>query len=245
MIKGQKLFIVMPAYNAESTLSKTIMRTPKEFVDKIILVNDGSKDATGDIAKKIGLLTFTHKQNKGYGGALKTGFSEALRLNADIIIVLHSDNQYEPSLVNKMASIIADDDADVVIASRMLDKNVFKVMPFYRYSANKILTFLQNTIFNRRFTEYHTGYRAYNAKVLANIPYFKNSDNFVFDNELLAQNIFGRFRISEIPCPVKYNEETSSISIPGSLKYFFGVLNVSLRYLLHKMKLKKYSILYV
>jgi glycosyltransferase involved in cell wall biosynthesis len=245
MIKDKKLIIVMPAYNSEFTLSKTINQIPREYVDNIILVDDGSEDDTSYIAKELNLVTFRHKQNKGYGAALKTGFSEALRLNTEIIIVLHSDNQYDPSLVNKMASIIADSNSDVVIASRMIDKNVSKVMPIYRYVANKILTFLQNIIFNCRFTEYQTGYRAYDAKVLKNITYMKNSDSFLFDNELLAQIIFKRFKISEISCSAKYDEETSSISIMGSFKYFFGVLNVSLRYLLHKMKLKKYPILII
>jgi glycosyltransferase involved in cell wall biosynthesis len=243
MIKDKKLIIVMPAYNSELTLSKTIESTPKKHIDNIILVDDGSNDNTIRIAKKLGLLTFKHNRNRGYGAALKTGFSEAIRLRADVIVVLHSDNQYTPALVNKMAYIIADNTTDVVIASRMLNKDVVKIMPFYRYIANKILTFLQNIIFKTSLTEYHTGYRAYNVKLLKNLNYFKNSDDFVFDNELLAQIIFKKFRISEISCPVKYDKETSSISIAGSIKYFFGVMNVSFRYLLHIFKLKKYYIL--
>jgi len=239
MIKNKKLIIVMPAYNSELTLSKTVEQIPKEHVDKIILVDDGSNDATFNIAKKLGLLSLKHKKNKGYGEALKTGFSEALRLNADIVVVLHSDNQYEPSLVNDMAHIIADNNSDVVMASRLLDKNAVRSMPFYRYIANRILTLMQNIVFRADFSEYQSGYRAYNAKVLRNIDYSKNSKTFVFDNELLAQVFLKKFKIREIPCPAKYDDETSSISIAGSFKYFFRVLNVAFRYFLHKMKLKK------
>lgn len=243
MIKNKKLIIVMPAYNVESTLFKTIDQIPKEYVDNIILIDDGSKDNTNIIAQKLDVLLFTHEHNKGYGEVLKKGFLEALKLGADIIIVLHSDNQYEPALVNEMALLIAKNDCDVVLASRMLDKNVMRIMPYYRYIANRILTFLQNIIFRQKLAEYHTGYRAYDARILNDIPYTKNSYNFVFDNELLAQIFHRGLKVIEIPCSTKYDVENSSISIKGSLKYFFGVMNVSARFLLHKLKLKKYRVL--
>ena len=243
MFKNKKLIIVIPAYNAENTLAKTVSEIPKGVVDRIILTDDGSMDNTGIIARKLEILTFTHDQNRGYGAAMKTCFTKALELNPNIIVVLHSDNQYEPKLINQMASIIDEGVYDVVLASRMLDKDVFKIMPFYRYVANKILTFIQNLIFGYKLTEYHTGYRAYNANVLRNVSYLKNSNDFVFDNELLTQIFFNKFKVTEILCPTVYNLETSSISITKSFKYFFGVLTTSLKYLLHKLKLKKYYIL--
>jgi glycosyltransferase involved in cell wall biosynthesis len=243
MIKNKRVSIIMPAYNAESTLSKTFGQIPENFADYIIIINDGSKDKTERIAKSLEAIVISHNINKGYGAALKTGFLKALELGSDIVVVLHSDNQYDPSLVKLMASIIAENNADVVMASRMLDKKVFRSMPFYRYLANKILTLFQNVMFGRRFSEYQTGYRAYNSNVIKSISIQNNSDSFVFDNELLAQILFKNFKVKEIPCPAKYNEETSSISIRGSLKYFFAVLGVSFSYLLHKANIKKYSIL--
>jgi glycosyltransferase involved in cell wall biosynthesis len=243
MICGKKLIIVIPAFNAEETLTKTFNGIPKEFVDDIVLTDDGSSDKTSIISRSLGIRTFLHRKNKGYGAALKTCFSEALKLDPDILIVLHADNQYAPELINQMAEIIKNDIADVVIASRMLDKHVFRSMPFYRFIANKILTFIQNLVFKKCLSEYQTGYRAYRTDVLRNVNYLKNSNDFVFDNELFSQIVFKDFRVTEIPCTTKYTEETSSISIPKSFKYFFAVLSTSLKYLFHKVRIKKYQIL--
>ena len=236
MIKGQKIIIVIPAYNAENTLAKTYNDIPPGIADEIVLTNDGSSDRTAEIAEKLGMLTFSHYKNKGYGAAMKTCFSEALKLNPDIIVVLHSDNQYDPKLTGKMARIIAEQDFDVVMASRMLDKNVFKAMPFYRYAANKILTLIQNIVFGLKLSEYQSGYRAYSADVLRKVSFIKNSDDFVFDNELLAKIIFHKFKVTEIECPARYLPENSSINIPKSFKYFFEVTKVCLKYRFNKIK---------
>jgi len=240
---NKKVIIVMPAFNASKTIAKTIKGIPEGIVNDLILVNDGSKDDTRIIAEELGVIVINHDINKGYGAALKTGFNKALDLNADIVAVLHSDNQYEPGLLSIIIEILIKGEADVVLASRMMDKNVFKSMPFYRYIANMILTLIQNIIFQKKMKEYQTGYRAYNANLLKMIPYHRNSNNFVFDNELFAQIVYKKSTIKEIPCPALYNEETSSINIPGSFKYFFNVISVSLKYLFHKMKIKKYYIL--
>jgi glycosyltransferase involved in cell wall biosynthesis len=239
----KKVIIVMPAFNADKTLTKTIKGIPEGIANNIILINDGSTDNTGITAEELGVIVINHARNMGYGAALKTGFNKALDLSADIVAVLHSDNQYEPGLLSIMIEILIKGKADVVLASRMMDKNVFKKMPFYRYSANRILTLIQNLIFQKKMKEYQTGYRAYNASLLKIIPYYKNSDDFVFDNELFAQINYKKSTVREIPCPALYNKETSSISISGSFRYFFNVISVSLRYLLHKMKIKKYYLL--
>jgi glycosyltransferase involved in cell wall biosynthesis len=240
---NKKVIIVMPAFNASKTIVKTIKGIPEGIVNDLILVNDGSKDDTRIIAEELGVIVVNHDINKGYGAALKTGFNKALDLNADIVAVLHSDNQYKPGLLSIMIEILIKGEADVVLASRMMDKNVFKSMPFYRYIANMILTLIQNIIFQKKMKEYQTGYRAYNTNLLKIIPYHRNSNDFVFDNELFAQIVYKKSTIKEIPCPALYNEETSSINIRGSFKYFFNVISVSLKYLFHKMKIKKYYIL--
>jgi glycosyltransferase involved in cell wall biosynthesis len=239
----KKVIIVMPALNAGKTLTKTIAEIPAGIAAGIILVNDGSTDNTEIAAEELGVIVINHSRNMGYGAALKTGFNEALDINADIVAVLHSDNQYEPGLLSIMIEILIKGEADVVLASRMMDKNVFKKMPFYRYLANRILTLIQNMIFQKKMKEYQTGYRAYNASLLKIIPYYKNSNDFVFDNELFAQITYKKSTVREIPCPALYNQETSSINIHDSFKYFFNVISVSLRYLLHKMKIKEYYLL--
>ncbi|MCL5072379.1 MAG: glycosyltransferase family 2 protein [Actinobacteria bacterium] len=243
MASDKKIVVVIPAFNAEKTLTDTFNEIPKELIDDIVLADDGSTDKTASISRNLGIRTFSHSKNKGYGAAMKTCFSEALNLGADIIVVVHSDNQYFPGLLIRMSEIIKNGSSDVVLASRMLDKNVFKIMPFYRYVANKILTGMQNLVFSHRLSEYQTGFRAYKTEVLRNVRYMKNSDDFVFDNELLAQIFHKKFSVAEIPCPVKYTDETSSINIPKSFKYFFNVLSVSFNYLLHRAGIKKYKIL--
>ncbi|MHB1347181.1 MAG: glycosyltransferase family 2 protein [Candidatus Humimicrobiaceae bacterium] len=240
---NNKVIIVMPAFNAGKTLGKTISKIPSGIADEIIIVNDGSHDDTKIIAEELGLTVINHDKNKGYGAALKTGFDKALDLNAGIVAVLHSDNQYSPELLSAMTKIIMKGEADVVLASRMMDKNVFRSMPFYRYFANRILTLMQNLVFRKKLKEYQTGYRAYKSDVLRNISYHRNSDYFVFDNQLFAQIADKKLTVMEIPCPAIYNAETSSINISGSFKYFFNVMSVSMGYLLHKLKIRKYNIL--
>lgn len=244
MLNNKKIVVVMPAYNAEKTLMKTYSEIPKDIVDEIILTDDASKDNTVDIAKKLNIKTIIHKSNKGYGANQKTCYIESLKLNADIVIMLHPDYQYTPKLIPAMASMIASGEYDVILASRILGRGALKGgMPLYKYIANRVLTLLENYMLGEKLTEYHTGYRAFNADVLKNIPFLKNSDDFVFDNQIIAQIFYFGYKIGEISCPTKYFPEASSINFKRSIKYGFGVLNTALRTILHKAKLKKYSIL--
>jgi len=244
MINGKKVIVVMPAYNAEKTLIQTYDEIPKDVVDEIILTDDASRDNTVEIAKKLNIQTIIHKSNKGYGANQKTCYIEALKLNPDILIMLHPDYQYTPKLITAMASMIAVDEYDVVLASRILGRGALKGgMPLYKYIANRVLTLLENYMMGQKLTEYHTGYRAFSSEVLKNIPFLKNSDDFVFDNQIIAQIFYFGYRIGEISCPTKYFPESSSINFRRSIKYGFGVLNTAFRTVLHKAKLKKYSIL--
>ena len=243
MINGKKITVVMPAYNAEKTIIKTYNDIPKDIVDGIILTDDASKDNTAKISKKLKIKTLIHKTNKGYGANQKTCYQEALKSNPDIIIMLHPDYQYSPKLITAMASLISVGEYDVVLASRILGRGALKGgMPLYKYIANRILTLIENVILGYKLTEYHTGYRAYSSKVLRNIPFLKNSDDFVFDNEILAQIIYYGYRIAEISCPTKYFPEASSINFSRSVKYGFGILLTCLKFLLHKFKIKKIDI---
>lgn len=244
MINGKKVIVVMPAYNAEKTLIQTYDEIPKNVVDEIILTDDASRDNTVEIAKRLNIPTIMHDSNKGYGANQKTCYIEALKRNPDIIIMLHPDYQYTPKLITAMASMIAVGEYDVVLASRILGRGALKGgMPIYKYIANRILTLLENYMMGQKLTEYHTGYRAYSSDVLKNIPFLKNSDDFVFDNQIIAQIFYFGYRIGEISCPTKYFPESSSINFRRSIKYGFGVLNTAFRTVLHKAKLKKYSIL--
>ena len=243
MIDGKKVTIVMPAYNAEKTLIKTYNEIPKDIVDRIILTDDASSDRTVEISKKLKIKTLIHEVNKGYGGNQKTCYLEALKGNSDIVIMLHPDYQYSPKLITAMASLISVGEYDVILASRILGKGVLKGgMPLYKYVANRVLTFVENIILGQKLTEYHTGYRAFSSEVLKSIPFLKNSDDFVFDNEILAQITYFGYRIGEISCPTKYFPEASSINFSRSLKYGFGVLLTSLKFVLQKWGLKKFSI---
>ena len=239
MINNKKIVIVMPAYNAQATLKETFEAIPKDIVDDILLVDDCSKDNTVELAKTIGIKTITHEKNLGYGGNQKTCYNEALKLGADIVIMLHPDFQYDPNLIPALASMIAYDNYDCAIASRMLvgsAKN--SKMPKYKYFANKFLTAFQNFFLNKNLSEYHTGYRAFSAETLRSLPYHKMSDDFIFDNEMLALIYYKGFSIGEISCPTKYFDGASSINFIRSCKYGFGVLKVSLLYRLAKLKIQ-------
>ena len=243
MIYGKRVIVVMPAYNAEKTLIKTYNEIPKDIVDDIILTDDASSDNTAKVAQKLNIKTIVHQTNKGYGANQKTCYTEALKLNPDIIIMLHPDYQYSPKLIPAMASMIALGGYDVVLASRILGRGALKGgMPLYKYIANRILTFIENILLNQKLTEYHTGYRAYSRKVLETIPFMKNSDDFIFDNEILVQIRYFNFNIAEISCPSKYFPEASSINFRRSVKYGFGVLATRFKYILQKLKIKKFTI---
>jgi len=244
MIDNQKIIVVLPAYNAERTLEKTYQEIPFDIVDDVILVDDFSTDKTSDAAIKLGVKNvIRHDSNKGYGANQKTCYREALRLGADIIIMLHPDYQYSPKLIHSMAYLIANDVYKVVLGSRILGKGALRGgMPFYKYIANRFLTFIQNILMNQKLAEYHTGYRAFSKDIFKEIDIEKNSDDFVFDNQMLAQICMKDFEIAEITCPTKYFEEASSINFSRSVKYGFGVLQTSIIYLLHRNLGKKFKI---
>ena len=233
----------MPAYNAEKTLRATYDEIPHEYVDDIILVDDASRDNTAELARELNINTFVHLENKGYGGNQKTCYREALKLGADIVIMLHPDYQYTPKLILAMASLIANGQYDIVLGSRILVKGVQgSGMPFYKYLSNRMLTLVQNILLNHKISEYHTGYRAFSRQVLESLPLHENSDDFVFDNQMLAQAIYFGYSIGEISCPAKYFEEASSINFARSVKYGLGVLTTSVQYRLHKWGMTRFRI---
>ena len=237
MYKSKKVIVVLPAYNAAQTLEKTYREIPFDLVDEVILCDDASKDTTTQLAKDIGIQhVITHEKNKGYGGNQKTLYNKALELGGDIIIMLHPDYQYTPKLIPSMVNIIGEGLYDVVLGSRILGNGALKGgMPIYKYIANRFLTFTQNLLVNHKLSEYHTGYRAFSREVLTEINFNNNSDDFVFDNEMLSQIIFADFGIAEVTCPTKYFEEASSINFSRSVKYGLGVLRVSLTHFFQKM----------
>ena len=241
MIKGQKIIVVLPAYNAMQTLEKTYNEIPFEIVDDVILVDDRSTDNTVEVATSIGIKhIISHETNKGYGGNQKSCYRKALELNADIIVMLHPDYQYTPLLLTSMCHIIANEVYPVVFGSRILGKGaLLGGMPIYKYIFNRCLTLAQNILINQKLSEYHTGYRAYKREVLENILFENNSDDFVFDNEVVSQIFMKGYQIAEITCPTKYFEEASSINFSRSMKYGLGVLRVSLVHFLHKKGLVK------
>jgi glycosyltransferase involved in cell wall biosynthesis len=236
MILGKKLVIVLPAYNAALTLKKTYSEIPFEIVDEVVLVDDASKDNTFELAKEIGIRhVIRHEKNQGYGGNQKTCYSKALEIGADIVIMLHPDYQYTPKLIHSMAFLIANGVYPVVLGSRILGKGALKGgMPMYKYIFNRFLTFSQNVLLNQKLSEYHTGYRAFSKEVLEAINYKANSDDFVFDNQMLSQIFYAGYDIAEVTCPTKYFPEASSINFSRSLKYGLGCLSVSLKYRLNK-----------
>ncbi len=235
MILGKKLIVIMPAYNAEKTLRQTYAELPHDYVDEIILVDDSSEDSTADLAETLGITTIIHTENMGYGANQKTCYREALRHKPDIVVMVHPDYQYSPRLVTAMAAMITSGHYDVVLGSRILGGKTRKGgMPLYKYIANRFLTLFENILLDVKLSEYHTGYRAFSRRVLETLPIENNSDDFVFDNEMLAQAIFFGFEIGEISCPARYFEEASSINFPRSVKYGLGVLLTSLKFVLHK-----------
>jgi len=226
----------MPSYNAVKTLAVTYNDIDKSIVDEIILVDDASSDATVELAKQLNIRTIVHEKNKGYGANQKTCYRAALETSADIIIMLHPDYQYDPRLLPAMAHLVATDLYDVVLGSRILGRGAIEGgMPRYKYFANRLLTFIENILIGQKLSEYHTGYRAYTRQVLESIPFEKNSDNFIFDNEILVQAHSKKFRIGEISCPTRYFADASSIGFLKSCVYGLGVLRVALQYRLNKL----------
>ena len=241
MYKDKKVAVVLPAYNAEKTLQKTLEEIPTELVDIIILGDDNSLDNTVELARGLGIQEICkHDINKGYGANQKTLYTKALELEADIVVMVHPDYQYTPLLIPAMVNIIGEGLYDVVLGSRILGKGaLIGGMPKYKYVANRFLTFFQNLLVSHKLSEYHTGYRAFSAEVLQGIKFMKNSDDFVFDNQMLSQIIMKEYGIAEITCPTKYFEEASSINFKRSMTYGIGVLKTSIIHRLHKWKLIK------
>ena len=245
MYNNKKVVVVLPAYNAALTMEKTVSEIPADVVDEIVLVDDNSTDNSLEVAQKLGIRhIIRHTQNKGYGGNQKSCYDKALALNADIVIMLHPDYQYTPKLLLAMISVIGNDLYKVVFASRILGKGALKGgMPLYKYISNRILTLFQNIMMNQKLSEYHTGYRAYHKDVLKKINYAQNSDDFIFDNEMVAQIFYNGFEIAEITCPTKYFKEASSINLKRSITYGLGVLKVSVLYFLTRLKIYKWKLL--
>jgi glycosyltransferase involved in cell wall biosynthesis len=235
MIKGRRIAVVMPAYNAEKTLKRTFDEIPHDLVDDIILVDDGSWDNTVEIARSLDIRTIIHPENIGYGGNQKTCYATALGLGADIIIMLHPDYQYTPKLVTAMASLLAEGLFDCVLGSRILGIGALEGgMPLHKFVANRFLTLVQNLLLRYKLSEYHTGYRAFTREVLESLPIAQNSDDFVFDNQMLSQIIYLGYSIGEISCPTLYMEDSSSINLRNSIIYGLGVLKTSITYRLCK-----------
>lgn len=244
MLKGNKVIVVFPAYNAEKTIERTFNEIPLDIVDEVILVDDCSNDNTIGIAERLGIHhIIRHDVNKGYGGNQKTCYNKALELRGDIIIMLHPDYQYTPLLVPAMAHIIASGVFPVVFGSRILGNGARRGgMPLYKYLFNRFLTLTENIILHRKLSEYHTGYRAFSADVLRNINYKANSDDFVFDNQVIAQIFMAGYDIAEVTCPTKYFDEASSINFSRSMKYGFGVIGTAFKYRLHKWHIRRFKL---
>ena len=244
MYKEKKVVVVLPAYNAAQTLEKTYREIPFNMVDEVILCDDASSDETLSVAQSLNLKhIIVHDENKGYGANQKSLYNKALELGADIVIMLHPDYQYTPKLIPTMVNIIGEDLYPVVLGSRILGRGALKGgMPLYKYLANRCLTFTQNLLIQYKLSEYHTGYRAFNKTVLKAINFNENSDDFVFDNEMLSQIVYKKFHIAEVTCPTKYFEEASSINFSRSVKYGFGVLRVSICHFLQRRGLAKFNL---
>lgn len=239
MINNKKVVVIMPAYNAEKTLKQTYDEIYKDFVDEVILVDDNSQDNTKLVSKELNIKTIVHKENKGYGGNQKSCYKAALKSGADIVVMLHPDYQYTPKLIPAIVCMMAFEQYDAVLASRMLGISALKGgMPFYKFVANKFLTGFENLLTGEKLSEYHTGFRGFTRKVLENLPLADCDDDFIFDNEMIALLFYNNYKIGELSCPTKYFKEASSINFARSCKYGFGVLGVSLKYRLAKMGIK-------
>ena len=241
MLNGKKIVVVLPAYNASATLEKTYNEIPFDIVDEVVLVDDASSDETIEVGRKIGIEhIIKHEKNKGYGGNQKTCYNKALELGGDIVIMLHPDYQYTPLLIPSMAHLMAKDVYPVVLGSRILGNGALRGgMPIYKYIANRLLTFFQNLMTGAKLSEYHTGYRAFTKEVLERIDYNNNSDDFIFDNQMLSQIIQAKFSIAEVTCPTKYFPEASSINIRRSIKYGLGVIGVSIKHFFNRIGMAK------
>ena len=243
MLAGKKVLVVMPAYNAAQTLERTYQDIPFDVVDEVLLVDDASHDETVEVARRLGIRCVLHDRNQGYGGNQKTCYTEALKLGADIVVMVHPDYQYSPKIIPALAGLVASGEYDVAIGSRILGGKACQGgMPPYKYLFNRVLTLFQNLLLGAKLSEYHTGFRAFSRKVLETLPLWENSDDFVFDNQMLAQAIYFGFAIGEVSCPTRYFEEASSINFSRSVTYGLGVVATSVRFFLEKRGLGQYRI---
>jgi glycosyltransferase involved in cell wall biosynthesis len=237
---GKRIVVVMPAYNAARTIEKTYREIPLDLVDEVVVTDDASHDDTVEIAARLGLRTLVHEVNRGYGANQKTCYAEALRLGADVVVMLHPDYQYTPRLIPAMIAMMTDGPFDVVLGSRVLGGRALSGgMPTYKYVSNRALTAVENLLLGAKLSEYHTGYRAFSREVLSALPLLENSDDFVFDNQMLAQILLAGFEVGEVSCPAAYFEEASSINFRRSVRYGLGVLGTSLGGFLHRKGLRR------
>lgn len=243
MIDGKKVVVVMPAYNAAKTLVRTCNELPRDIVDDVIIVDDNSNDTTLECAKKLNLKIYKHDKNLGYGANQKTCYLNALKEGADIIVMLHPDYQYSPKFVTAMVALLRTGEFDIILGSRVLCGMALKnKMPRYKYVANRALTFLENILLNYKLSEYHTGYRAFTREVLLDLPILENSNDFIFDNQIIAQAIYFGYRIGEVSTPCRYNKDSSSINFKKSVLYGLGVILVGIEFALQKLRLASFKI---
>jgi glycosyltransferase involved in cell wall biosynthesis len=244
VLNSHRIAVVLPAYNAEATLARTLSELDREIIDEVVLVDDASTDETVALARQLSLEPISHERNLGYGGNQKTCYKRALELGADIIVMVHPDYQYSPLLVPAMASMIAYGEYDLVLGSRILAQSpVARGMPRYKYVANRFLTLIENIVLGQKLSEYHTGLRAFSNSLLAAVPFERNSDDFVFDNQIIAQSLAAGARIGELSCPTRYQAESSSINLTRSIRYGLGVLRTCVQYRLHQRRLRRYDYL--
>jgi glycosyltransferase involved in cell wall biosynthesis len=246
MLNNRRVAVVMPAYNAAATLSRTFAELDLNVVDEVVLVDDASTDHTIELARELGLDPIKHERNLGYGGNQKTCYGRALELGADIVVMVHPDYQYSPLLVPAMASMLAYGEYDMILGSRILAQNsIARGMPRYKYVANRVLTLIENVMLRQKLSEYHTGLRAFSSSLLAALPFERNSDDFVFDNQMIAQAVMAGARIGELSCPTRYQEDASSINLRRSIKYGLGVLETCAQYRMHRSGMRHYPYLEV
>jgi glycosyltransferase involved in cell wall biosynthesis len=243
MLAGKKILVVLPAYNASQTLERTFRDIPGDVVDEVLLVDDASQDETIAVARRLGIRTLVHPRNLGYGGNQKTCYAAALKSQADIVVMVHPDYQYSPKIIPALAGLVASGEYEAAIGSRILGGRAGQGgMPFYKYVSNRLLTLFQNLLLKAKLSEYHTGFRAFSRRVLETLPLLENSDDFVFDNEMLAQVIYFGFPIGEVTCPTRYFPEASSINFPRSVKYGLGVILTSVKFVLEKLGWARFPI---